>query len=404
MKRIAFLFALAASAAGFAATATKARFGDLGMNAQVVTNVDFSGLSMEETDPTVPSWAKSENKPTYSWSEITSKPSFKTVATTGAYGDLTGKPSIPSTAADIGAASASDVSTLSQNVSTMIGYLQGDDAKVVITNYDSAVEMPATSFQQKITDNGTNYWRTIWSELTRWSWFLPIIGAQTNAIWNALDQKADRAWGFYDSHSGLYAPDGYTWLSSPKIAIAAGLAYQRTITPEGAVWVLESNGLVTETGGNMTNGLFRIGDDEGNSIFEIVKGDRRTVGALAGSVTTETVMGITHLHITYAVVSESHPTLQICTSLTTADWKSETEGDCVANVSWTGSSGAYVAEVWGKTAQSSMFVKGMYELGGETYIRHKAPISADSGIYCTDGFHKVCPVYNNGTITWEVMP
>ena len=391
MKHIAFLFALAASVAAFAATATKARFGDLGMNAQVVTNVDFSGLSMEETDPTVPSWAKSENKPTYSWSEITSKPSFKTVATTGAYGDLTGKPSIPSTAADIGAASASDVSTLSQNVSTMIGYLQGDDVKVVITNYDSAVEMPAASFQQKITDNGTNYWRTIWSELTRWSWFLPIIGAQTNAIWNALDQKADRAWGFYDSHSGLYAPNGYTWLSSPKIAIAAGLAYQRTITPEGAVWVLESNGLVTETGGNMTNGLFRIGDDEGNSIFEIVKGDRRTVGALAGSVTTETVMGITHLHITYAVVSESHPTLQICTSLTTADWKSETEG-------------AYVAEVWGKTAQSSMFVKGMYELGGETYIRHKAPISADSGIYCTDGFHKVCPVYNNGTITWEVMP
>lgn len=404
MKRIAFLFALAASVAAFAATATKARFGDLGMNAQVVTNVDFSGLSMEETDPTVPSWAKSENKPTYSWSEITSKPSFKTVATTGAYGDLTGKPSIPSTAADIGAASALDVSTLSQNVSTVIGYLQGDDAKVVITNYDSAVEMSAASFQQKITDNGTNYWRTIWSELARWNWFLPIIGAQTNALWNALDQKADRAWGFYDSHSGLYAPDGYTWLSSPKIAIAAGLAYQRTITPEGAVWVLESNGLVTETGGNMTNGLFRIGDDEGNSIFEIVKGNKRTVGAQAGSVTTETVMGITHLHITYAVVSESHPTLQICTSLTTADWKSETEGDCVANVSWTGSSGAYVAEVWGKTAQSSMFVKGMYELGGETYIRHKAPISADSGIYCTDGFHKVCPVYNNGTITWEVMP
>lgn len=314
MKRIAFLFALAASAAGFAATATKARFGDLGMNAQVVTNVDFSGLSMEETDPTVPSWAKSENKPTYSWSEITSKPS------------------IPSTAADIGAASASDVSTLSQNVSTVIGYLQGDDAKVVITNYDSAIEMPAASFQQKITDNGTNYWRTIWSELARWNWFLPIIGAQTNALWNALDQKADRAWGFYDSHSGRYAPDGYTWLSSPKIAIAAGLAYQRTITPEGAVWVLESNGLVTETGGNMTNGLFRIGDDEGNSIFEIVKGNKRTVGAQAGSVTTETVMGITHLHITYAVVSESHPTLQICTSLTTADWKSETEGDCVANV------------------------------------------------------------------------
>lgn len=472
MKRIAFLFALAASAAAFGATVTKATFGNIGLNEKVVTDVDLSDVSVEETDPffsswtngeavlygplrirqkpdfdyvdtvlssngvsawkwmpssggggvwanysfnwwdlitsesdpTVPSWAKAQSKPSYSWNEITGKPSFKTVATSGAYSDLTGKPSIPSTAADIGAASASEVSTLSQNVSTVIGYLQGDDAKVVITNYDSAVEMPAASFQQKISDGGTNYWRTIWSEMTRWDWFLPIIGAQTNALWAALDQKADRAWGFYDSHTGNYAPDGYTWLSSPKIAIAAGLAYQRTVTSQGAVWVLESNGLVTETGGNMTNGFFRISDDDGNALFEIVKGNKRTVGAQAGSVTTETVMGITHLHITYAVVSESHPTLQICTSLTTADWKSETAGDCVANVSWTGSSGAYVAEVWGKTAQSSMFVKAEYEVGGETYIKNTAPISADSGIYCTDGIHKVRPVYNNGTITWEVVP
>lgn len=472
MKRLVFISALLASAAASAASAPTAKLGDLGMDANIVTNVDFEGLSMEETDPsfsswtngeavlhgplrfrrnlgfdlvdttlstngvsfwkwipgtggsgewanysfnwwdlitsendpTVPSWAKSQSKPSYSWGEITGKPSFKTVATSGAYGDLTGKPSIPSTAADIGAASASEVQTLSQNVSTVIGYLQGDDAKVVITNYDSVAEMPAASFQQKITAGGTNYWRTIWSEMTRWNWFLPIIEAQTNSIWDALDQKADRAWGFYDSHTGNYAPDGYTWLSSPKIAIAAGLAYQRKVTTDGAVWVLESNGLVTETGGNMTNGFFRISDDDGDALFEIVKGNKRTVGATAGSVTTEEIMGVTHLHITYAVVSESHPTLQVCTDLSDPDWKPETAGDCAANVSWTGTSGAYVAEVWGKTAQSSMFVKGEYEVGGETYIKNTAPISADSGIYCTDGIHKVRPVYNNGTVTWEAVP
>ena len=453
MKRLVLISAFLASAAAFAASAPTARFGDLRMNANVVTNVDFSGLAVEETDPsfsswtngeavlhgplrfrrnldfdlvdttlstngvsawkwipgtggsgtwanysfnwwdiltsesdpTVPSWAKAQSKPSYSWNEIT------------------GKPSIPSTAADIGAASASDVNTLSQNVSTVIGYLQGDDAKVVITNYDSNVEMPAESFQQKISDGGTNYWRTIWSEMTRWNWFLPIIGAQTNAIWAALDQKADRAWGFYDSHTGNYAPDGYTWLSSQKIAIAAGLAYQRRVTTEGAVWVLESNGLVTETGGTMTNGFFRISDDEGNSLFEIVKGNKRTVGAQAGSLTTTSVLGITHMHITYPVVSESHPTVKVCTNLSTADWKAETAGDCVANVEWTGSSGAWVAEVWGKTSQPMMFVNAEYEVGGETYIKNVAPISAEGGILCTDGIHKVRPVYNSGTITWEVV-
>ena len=114
-------------------------------------------------------------------------------------------------------------------------------------------------------------------------------------------------------------------------------------------------------------------------------------------------MGITHLYVTYNIVSESHPTLRICTDLSTGNWKAETANDCVANVSWTGSSGAYVAEIWGKSAQSAMFVQGEYEVGGETYIQNSAPISVDGGILCTDGIHKVRPVYNNGSITWEVV-
>ena len=476
MKRIAFMFALAASAT-FAASAPKATLGNLGLNAQVVTNVDFSGLSVEETDPefstfrnnggtmygplrlwnglgdydmstvissngvsfwkftpasggggiwsigsfgwgdlltsesdpTVPSWAKQSSKPSYTATEVGALASSTThlsgdVPTSRKVNNKALSSDITLTASDVGAASASDINTLSQNVSTVIGYLQGDDAKVVITNYDSVTEMPAASFQQKITDGGTNYWRTIWNETTRWNWFLSVIGQQTNALWSALDEKADRAWGFYDSHTGNYAPDGYTWISSPKIAIAAGLAYQRTITSEGAVWVLVSNGLVTETGGNVTNGFFRITDDDGNSLFEIVKGNKRTIGATAGSVTTESVMGITHIHVTYNVVSESHPTVRVCNDLLEGNWKAETSGDCIANVSWTGSSGAYVAEVWGKTAQSKMFVQAEYEVGGETYIKNTAPISADGGILCTDGIHKVRPVYNNGSITWEVVP
>lgn len=67
-----------------------------------------------ESDPSVSSWAKAaskpsytwsevgskpswigDTKPAYSWSEIGSKPTFAAVATSGAYSDLTGKPSIP---------------------------------------------------------------------------------------------------------------------------------------------------------------------------------------------------------------------------------------------------------------------------------------------------------------------
>ena len=49
-----------------------------------------------ESDPTVPSWAKQPSKPSYSYSEITGKPTLSAVATSGSYNDLTNKPDIPS--------------------------------------------------------------------------------------------------------------------------------------------------------------------------------------------------------------------------------------------------------------------------------------------------------------------
>lgn len=49
-----------------------------------------------ETDPTVPSWAKSPAKPSYSYSEITGTPTLAAVATSGSYSDLSNTPTIPS--------------------------------------------------------------------------------------------------------------------------------------------------------------------------------------------------------------------------------------------------------------------------------------------------------------------
>lgn len=52
------------------------------MYAQAAGNVpDVSGFLTEETDPTVPAWAKTENKPVYNYSEIEGTPDFPTVPT-----------------------------------------------------------------------------------------------------------------------------------------------------------------------------------------------------------------------------------------------------------------------------------------------------------------------------------
>lgn len=260
------------------------------------------------------------------------------------------------------------VNNLADNVSTWSSFWSGDDVRVTVTNYDSAVNLPSLYLEYKLS-NGL--FRTVWDERTRWN----ANELRMAALESAVDGKADRAWGYYDSHTGGWAPDGYTWLSSPKIAISGGLAYQKHVTSEGAVWVLESNGLIAESGGVMSNGFFRISDDEGNPLFEIVKGDKRTVGATAGSCEQLAGYAITHLQIGYAVESADHPKIYVARSLTPVEWKDEEDADCPATVNWSGSSGNWTAVVAGKVAEARLFVKAEYEVGGNTYIKQSAPVS-----------------------------
>ena len=56
-----------------------------------------------ESDPTVPNWAKESSKPSYSYSEITGKPTLSAVATSGSYNDLTNKPNIPTVPTNVSA-------------------------------------------------------------------------------------------------------------------------------------------------------------------------------------------------------------------------------------------------------------------------------------------------------------
>ena len=299
-----------------------------------------------------------------------------------------------SNAQSMAVAASNAAAGVSATVSAWETYWDGDEVRVTVTNYDSAVHLPSLYIEQKIED--TEEYRVVWYECTRWE----SNDVQMAEMRSAIDEKADRAWGFYDSHTGNYAPDGYTWLSSPRIAIAGGLAYQRTLTTYGAVWVLASNGLVAETNGDADTGYFRIKDDEGNTTFEIVRGNKRTVGATAAGikVTSPRNSPTVTIEIPYNVVSDVSPTLYGTASLSSPEWTQ-------LEPQWLGHSGAWTAIV--TTASSQYFVKGEYEVGGETYIRNAAPISVDGGLYATNtasgGFVKIRPKYNGSTITWEVV-
>lgn len=261
-----------------------------------------------------------------------------------------------------------DVSNNTARISTIAAYLEGDDARILFTNDARRAWMPSYSYQVKTG----GVWQVIYDEAE--------VAARNQAelaeAFAALDDKADRAWGYYDSHTGEYAPDGYTWLSSPKVAVAGGLNWQRTITSDGEIWVLCSNGLTAETAAN-TNGYFRITDGDGNTQFEIVRGDKRTVGANPTNITTFVSGGVTGIRLSYNIVAVAPPKLAICADLSTQNWKTEDDAECLANVAWSGSSGNYVATVVPYVAQRSLFVKGSYEVGSENIINNALPVKME---------------------------
>lgn len=271
-----------------------------------------------------------------------------------------------------------DLEPIERRIGVVESLVVGDDCQLISTNYNSLTKLPSLHLRFRIKDETTGemIWYKVWDEMTRWNWFLDEY-LPTNYYTKAeldleLESKADRAWGFYDSHSGNFAPDGYTWISSPKIAIAAGMAYQRILTTSGSVWVLESKGLVTEVGGESDTGFFRISDDKGKALFEITKGSEQIAPANAGGCTTRTEMGITHLDIPYFVESSEHPKIQVSRDLKT--WYEECDSACPANVAWSGQSGAYIADVWSKQAEPKLFVQATYKKGAEDKIVNSAPV------------------------------
>lgn len=264
----------------------------------------------------------------------------------------------------------------------------GDGFRVAVSNYDVAASsaawdrLPSASFDYR--PGGTGALVRVWSENTRWERHRAEAAAFSNAVERALAGKAGLDWG-RTTPTGFDAPEGFTWLDTPAVAVAGGLAWQRTVTSEGAVWLLCSNGMVAEAGG-ATNGSFRVVDmATGEAAFEVVQGDRRTVGANCGEVYTWTAAdGKTHLRVVYNVASDDPPVLHVAEALKPQGgtaWHDEGAEGCPAQFAgWTGSSGAWTNALWRASAPAAgaadaLFCFATYETGGETVVKNHAPVS-----------------------------
>lgn len=365
-----------------------------------------NGLLRAESDPTVPAWAKAAAKPAYTAYEVgayaKAEIDAKGYVTKAVTNGLASAETVDALAAEVaGKANAASVYTMTQadaryypadEGALWSSWWSGDGFRVVISNYDinAAAEgtvwerLPAAAFEYR--PGGTGELVRVWDERTRWDRARASFGEFTNALERALADKAGLDWG-RTTPTGFDAPPGFTWLDTPAVAIAGGLAWQKTVTSEGAVWLLCSNGMVAELGTDAasTNGYFRITDERGETAFEIVQGDRRPVGANPGETYMWTAAdGKTHLRVVYNVVSDTAPTLHVATSLQAGAatvWKDEGADDCPASFAgWTGSSGAWTNALWRTSAPSAgetdaLFFYATYESGGETVVKNHAPVA-----------------------------
>ena len=293
--------------------------------------------------------------------------------------------------------SAGEIEKLKSESTLIYRLFSGSNIVMEVTNYNSKVNPPAMKLMRL---NDTGEYETMWTETNGLErTYQRAVSNTAEKVAEVAGRFAPRAWSKTTSGLGADAPVGTTWISTPTTVIAGGFEYSKVITSSGQLWFLRSNGMVANVGGN-SGGYFDISASDGTSVFSIEKTDSymAPVDSDGISVNGNTVT------IRLSVVSADHPFLRYTPTLNTpVAWQKEEEGfSSPIAVSWSGSSGAWVATVT-TTASGGFFQFEFFQEGGVKIKNGGAMDVSSGGILCTDGIHKVRPVYSGGTVTWEAF-
>ena len=305
--------------------------------------VEDLGISSEESDPTVPAWAKAASKPAY-------------------------------TAAEVGAATTEDVYRL----------VAGTNVVLVITNYNSEVHAPSMKLQR--LDPETGEYVTYWDETRRHGLTLTNAMDYTDRATNELARtKADRAWGKYTSANGIDAPSDTLWISHPKTVFAPGLDWTREVTAGGEIFVLTSNGMALEFENNPTNAAYFNIASNGETIFRIEKTDSRQVYV---NISDCQVVGNYLLVGFTGWMWPTHPLLRVKSDLSNDDWLKEEDAvdnawAGVARFEWSGDgvNTPFVVSIENITGGEKIFAGFSYTAPGETKIINNGVTDLSGGVY-----------------------
>ena len=340
-----------------------------------------------ESDPTVPSWAKAASKPTY-------------------------------TADEVGAVSSNKIEEVRQDnaqtrqiVTTWENFLDGSNVVFSITNYLSGSYNLDTA-KLRILELRDGEYHEVYN--SRDEILLHIDDFSNRYVRVALDaivdevaarlaSKADKDWGKYTSAGGE-APSNTVYMTAPNTVFAGGLEYERVAVGEGTICVLTTRGAPVWTQGD--EGTFKFQDDGGTNYFGFAKTDSYTIGANTDGITVQGSM----VTLNYNITMSGRPCVWYKSSLSSGAWEQLNlpDGSPVAGashaVTWEANPdpGTQVCYI-NVGSQPSGFFKATVEVAGSAKFMTNMPADMSGGIFCTDGVYKVRPVYNNGSVTWEVF-
>ena len=425
MRRLLATIAALAACVAYGVSVGTAKFGDIGLDDNVVTNVNLSGILTAEADPFFTAWLAGYTPPNTDLTPATNYTDkvageFEDGTRTVQYANNSGHTdyavylhsddaSESYTASDLIRASSNtteavaapirqDISDLRTESALVYRLYQGSNVVAEVTNYNSQVNAPELKIMQL---NESNEYVTVWAETNGLA--RTLARAKEYADGAIADRAAPRAWSKVTSGMGVEAPSNTTWLSTGRTVIAGGLEYEKHLTSGGAIWLLESNGMAADFHPQTNNTAFiNLSNADGTPIFRVEKTDSFLVGVHVDSVTVDgdaLVCGV-------GVVASEHPLVRVRASLTSGDWAKEEDGipASLATVTWSGTAGNWTCRIQNNTGGSQLFAQMEYFQEGGTKIVNSAALDVSAGILCTDGVHKVRPVYNNGNITWEVVP
>ncbi len=444
-----------AALAAYAASVDKAKVGDLGMDAEVVTDVDLEGLGVAESDPlfaaaagtgmTVNAYVAVKDtdvathfpKKTHAGLKITEKGVDADWRYTSDNGSFTGgtflntpfsflwtdipilvtntelrtKGGTAVTAKMVGAYPLADGNSIAETVRQWDGYWGGSNVYWEVTNYIGSAEIPKLRLLELHGEGADAQYREVWNDTRRIEILEGSIGSNyvgIAALKEELKRYAPTAWGCYTDRGDTNVVAETTWMANPQTVFAGGTEYQRVAVGDGAICVLTTKGAPTYTAGEA--GTFRFQDAGGTNYFGFSKSDSYTIGCNTDGISVGTD-GLVTLTYNAIMADDTFPVVYYAASLN-GGWEQLNDVDGSAAdgasipVTWGTEGTAYKAYVnlSGVAAKTGFFRAETSVAGGaifETNMRARL----DGGIECVNTANGIAgvirPKYDGTTVKWE---